>query len=195
MCWRVCLYPSLLQVCLYLTVTRLRHTSSIRDTTGSSNSRMEKLQHRLHHGNHASKDSDFIATTTPTLPSLAHYCSTASPEASAALLAVPKTQQLTFPKQAYRVFLRRRFGVPIPQRPPRCCTCKPKPELDRLGALLVCVCPKDRERFVIHDSMALLYPQYGKSSRRLCQVRESAPVPRETRSLAMSSSPNRAARL
>ena len=26
--------------------------------------------------------------------------------------------QMTFPKQAYRVFLRRRFGVPIPQIPP-----------------------------------------------------------------------------
>ena len=110
-------------------------------TSGSSNSRMEKLQHRLLHGHQASKDSDYIAAITPALSSLARYHSAASPEASAALLAVPKTQQLTFPKQAYRVFLHRRFGLAIPQIPLRRCTCKPKPELDRLGTHLVCVCP------------------------------------------------------
>ena len=66
---------------------------------------MEKLQHRLLHGHQASKDSNYITAITPTLASLARYHSAASPEAKAALLAVPKTQQLTFPKQAYRVFL------------------------------------------------------------------------------------------
>ena len=49
---------------------------------------------------------------------------------------------------AYRAFLRRCFGVPIPQIPLRRCTRKPKPELDRLGTHLVCACPKGRERFV-----------------------------------------------
>ena len=72
---------------------------------------MEKLQHRLLHGHQASRDSDFIAATTPTPSSLARYHSAASPEASAALLAVPKTQRMTFPKQAYRLFLRRRFRL------------------------------------------------------------------------------------
>ena len=38
---------------------------------------------------------------------------------------------------AYRVFLRRCFGVPIPQIPLRRCTRKPKPELDRLGTHLI----------------------------------------------------------
>ena len=90
---------------------------------------MEKLQHRHLHG--------LIAAITPTPSSLARYHSAASPEASAALLAVPKTQQMTFLKQAYRVFLRRRFGVPIPQIPLRRCTRKPKPELDRLRTHLV----------------------------------------------------------
>ena len=69
-------------------------------STGSSNSRMEKIQQRLLHGHQAPKDSDFIAAITPTPSSLARYHSAASPEASAALLAVPKTQQMTFPKQA-----------------------------------------------------------------------------------------------
>ena len=101
---------------------------------------MEMLQHRLLHGHQASKDSDFIATIAPTMSSLARYHSAASPEASAALLADPKTQQLTFPMQGHRVFLRRRFGVPIPQIPLRRCTCKPKPELERLGTHLICVC-------------------------------------------------------
>ena len=72
--------------------------------------------------------------------------------------------QMTFPKQAYRVFLRRRFGVPIPQIPLRRCTCKPKPELDRLGTHLVCVCPKGRERFVTHDSMALCIRDMAKAA-------------------------------
>ena len=58
---------------------------------------MEKLQHRHLHGHQTSKDSDFIAAITPTPSSLARYHSAASPEASAALLAVPKTQQMTFP--------------------------------------------------------------------------------------------------
>ena len=53
------------------------------------------------------------------------------------------------------MFLRHRFGVAIPQIPLHRCTCKPKPELDRLGTHLVCVCPKGRERLVTHDSMAL----------------------------------------
>ena len=85
---------------------------------------MEKLQHRLLHGHqaHTPKDSDYIAAITPALSSLARYHSAASPEASAALLVVPKTQQLTLPKQAYRVFLRRRFGLAIPQIPLRRCT-------------------------------------------------------------------------
>ena len=80
-------------------------------STESSNSRIEKLQQRLLRGHQAPKDSDFIAAITPTPSSLARYHSAASPEASAALLAVPKTQQITFPKQAYRVFLRRRLSA------------------------------------------------------------------------------------
>ena len=140
-------------------------------STGSSNSRMEKLQHRLLHGHRTSKDSDFIAAITPTTSSLARYHSAASPEASAALLAAPKIQQMTFPKQAYRVFLRRRFGVAIPQIPLHRCSCKPKPEL-------VCICSKGKERFVTHDSMALCIRDMAKCGRRVCQVRESGPVPR-----------------
>ena len=58
-------------------------------STGSSISRMEKLQHRLLHGLQTSKDSDFIAAITAIPSSLARYHSAASPEASAALLAVP----------------------------------------------------------------------------------------------------------
>ena len=54
-------------------------------STGSSNSRMEKLQHRLLHGHQTSKDSDFIAAITPTPSSLARYHSAASPEASATM--------------------------------------------------------------------------------------------------------------
>ena len=112
---------------------------------------MEKLQQRLLHGHQTSKDSDFIAAITPTPSSLARYHSAASPEASAALLAVPKTQQMTFPKQAYRVFLRRRFGVPIPQIPLRRCTCKPKPELDRLGTHLMMMITYDDDDDCIYS--------------------------------------------
>ena len=106
--------------------------------SGSGKSRMEKLQQRLLQGHHASKDSGFVAAITPTLSSLAGYHSAPSSEVSAALLAVPKTQQLSFPKQAYR--------MAIPQIPLRRCVCKSKPELDRLGTHLVCMCPKGRER-------------------------------------------------
>ena len=42
-----------------------------------------------------------VGTISPAPSSLARYHSAASPEASAALLAVPKTQQMTFPKQAF----------------------------------------------------------------------------------------------
>ena len=132
--------------------------------SGSGKSRMEKLQQRLLQGHHASKDSEFVAAITPTLSSLARYHSAASSEASAALLAVPKTQQLSFPKQAYRVFLRRRFGMAIPQIALRRCVCKSKPELDRLGTHLVCMCPKGRERFITHDSMAICIRDMAKAA-------------------------------
>ena len=111
-----------------------------------------------------SKDSVFVAAITPTMSSLARYHSAASSEASAALLAVPRTQQRSFPKQAYRVFPRRRFGIAIPQIPLRRCICKPKPELDRLGTHLVCMCPKGRERFITHDSMAICIRGIAKAA-------------------------------
>ena len=126
--------------------------------SGSGKSRIKKLQQRLLQGHHASKDSEFVAT------SLARYHCAASSEASAALLAVPKTQQLSFPKQAYRVFLRRRFGMAIPQSSLRRCVCKSKPELDRLGTHLVCMCPKGRERFITHDSMAICIRDMAKAA-------------------------------
>jgi hypothetical protein len=131
----------------------------------ASYSGVDKLQHRLLLGHQSSKDSEFRAAITPSLGSLARYHSTASREASAALLAIPKTHQLTFPKQAYRVFLKRRFGVAIPQIPAdRRCTCKPKPELDRLGTHLVCGCPKGRERFTTHDSVAMCIRDMAKAA-------------------------------
>ena len=125
---------------------------------------MEKLQHRHLHG--------LIAAITPTPSSLARYHSAASPEASAALLAVPKTQQMTFPKQAYHVFPRRRFwnlfrrflfaaahaGRISRARPTR------NPPCLRLGTRLVCVCPKGRQRFVTHDSMALCIHDMAKAA-------------------------------
>ena len=85
----------------------------------------KRLRHitRIYCSHQESKDIDFIAAITPSPSSLARYHSAASPEARAALLAVPKTQQMTFPKQAYRLFLRRR------------CACKPKPELDALSLM------------------------------------------------------------
>ena len=46
----------------------------------------------------------------------------------------------------------------------RHCTCKPKPELDRLGTHLVCVCPKGKERFVTHASVALCIRDMAKAA-------------------------------
>ena len=74
-----------------------------------------------------------------------------------------KSQQPSFPKQAYRVFLRRRFGIAIPQIPLPRCICKSKPELDRLCTHLVCMCPKGRERFITHDSMAICIRDMAKA--------------------------------
>ena len=56
----------------YKTTTHLQHSSLYwtNQSTGSSNSRMEKLQHRLLQGHQASRDSDFIAAITPTAPPL-----------------------------------------------------------------------------------------------------------------------------
>ena len=179
--------------------------------SGSGKSRMEKLQQRLLQGHHASKDSEFVAAITPTLSSLARYHSAASSEVSAALLAVPKTQQLSFPKQAYRVFLRRRFGMAIPQIALRRCVCKSKPELDRLGTHLVCMCPKGRERFITHDSMAICIRDMAKAAGAYAKFRirisfarsiptmasdltYSSSASKSSESLAMSSSPSPAAR-
>lgn len=135
------------------------------DPLGDSNhTGVDKLQHRLLLGHQSSKDSAFRSALAPSLSSLARYNSTASREASAALLAIPKTLQLTFPKQVYRVFLKRRFGVAIAQIPLRRCSCKPKPELDRLGTHLVCLCPKGRERFVTHDSVAMCIRDMAKAA-------------------------------
>ena len=92
-------------------------------------------------------------TTAPHLPRQVQPC-----------LQFPKTQQLSFPKQAYRVFLRRRFGMAIPQIPLRRCVCKSKPELDRIGTHLVCMCPKGRERFITHDSMAICIRDMAKAA-------------------------------
>ena len=113
------------------------------------------------------------------------------------IVGCSKTQQLTFPKQAYRVFLRRRFGVAIPQIPLRHCT---SVSAQKEGNALSRMTPWPYVFAIWQKQPVLMLSSRTRTSSALSTPRtargltSSSSASKRIRSLAMSSSRNRVAR-
>ena len=84
---------------------------------------------------------------------LARFVSSCGKEAAAAILAVPKSVELTLTPDEFRLMIRRRLGLPLPQIRPIRCSCKNHPILDPHGTHLVNGCPLGKDRNNTHNMM------------------------------------------
>ena len=95
---------------------------------------------------------------------LARYVSSCGKEAAAAILAVPKSNELTLTPDEFRLMIRRRLGLPLPQIRHIRCSCKNHPILDQHGIHLVNGCPLGKDRNTTHNMMVQTFASLCRSA-------------------------------